>query len=301
MAGYALTGLPKRHAAQLIGPHDAGKSTTLKLFGLTWGDYAGTLASSNLAKNTHKGGDVGRPDLWRVRGKRLVTVAEVDPAERLDVALFKTITSGGDAQQLRTFFDKSGGGDVVFKFALWMSGNKPYGPPPDEEASFARLDVLDCLHVVAEGDRTTKEEEDLFTLPEVRDAVLAFAVEGFQRLYGDKSGKLVAPASSQARKQTLINELDPWSRVIDELFEVTGNLDDGVLKTEAWTSVRFELDMNRNSYKAQAAFEASLIRRGAVLAHNSARAGGDRYWQGVRWAPDVERRYKITRLDWSNG
>src|SRR5260221_12413139 len=89
-----------------------------------------------------KGSDVGRPDLWRIRRKRLVTVAEVSPDDRLDVALFKSLTSGGDAMGLRTFFDAKGGEDVVFRCGLWVSGNKPCGPPPGEEGALARLECL---------------------------------------------------------------------------------------------------------------------------------------------------------------
>ena len=308
-AGYALTGLPKRHASQLIGPHDAGKSTTLKLFGAVWGDYGASLGANNLTKNPHKsGGDVGRPDLWRVRKMRLVTVSEVAPDDRLDVALFKSITSGGDKHALRTFFDATGGEDTVFSFALWMSGNKPYGPLPDEEAAFARLDVLDCSHVVAEGERDSREERDLTDAQEARDAAFAFALHGFARLYGDKHGVLTAPESSQAAKRKLIVDLDHWSAAMEELFEFTGHPDDGVKKSEAWREAREVLQSVRNSYREQQSFEDSMRRHRAVLTHRSSRFGNAWYWEGVRWAENLAEGVRtgesfrmITLPDWTRG
>jgi phage/plasmid-associated DNA primase len=290
MGGDALHGYPKRHALEFIGPHDAGKTTTLKLFAAMLGDYAASLAATNLTKNPHKGGDVGRPDLMRVKAKRLVTVAEVGPDDRLDVALFKSITSGGDAYGLRTFFDKSGGEDAVFKFALWMSGNKPYGPPPEEEAAFARLDVLDCSHVVPEDKRTPAEEAALTTEQGALDAAFAFAVRGFTRLYGAQHGVLTAPASSQTAKAKLVHDLDQWAEAIDLLFEVTGEPGDRVLKTSAWDYARTVRDIVRNSYKLQNQFEDALQRRGAVLAHAET---GERYWRGVRWSKYAVEHYRV--------
>jgi len=295
MAGYALTGLPKRHSAELIGPHDAGKSTTLKLFGNTWGDYAASLAATNLTKNPHKGGDVGRPDLWRIRRKRLVTVSEFGPDDRLDVALYKTLTSGGDKLALRTFFDKTGGEDVVFAFSLWMSGNKPFGPPPDEDAAFARLIVLDCSHVVPEGKRDAAEEYATTNDPAVWDAALAAAVRGFKRLYGEKKGVLAGPASSQRAKEKLQNDLDPWANTLDSLFDFTSlesEPTDGVLWAEAWDEAKAQRqrvdERWKSSRRERDAFEAAMRRRLATGPHrSSARFENNVAWFHVRWQPDV--------------
>jgi D5 N terminal like/Bifunctional DNA primase/polymerase, N-terminal len=289
----ALHGLPKRHALSLIGPHDAGKSTTLNVWRAVWGDYAASLDPESLRDNPHKGGDVPRSDLWRVRKKRLVTAADMPADIRFDVALFKILLGGGDARALRTLWDKSGGKDVVFTFSLWMSGNKPYGPPPDEEAAYDRLDVLACDHVVPEAARDAVEEQALTVEQGVLDAAFAFAVKAFHRLYGRQRGVLSRPASSQKAKEKLVDDLDEWTDVIALLFEFTGSPEDGVLKSGAWGYVRSERDIQRNSYKLQASFESSLIRRGAAEAHSSSRFEGAHYWKGVKWSPYAMAHYRV--------
>jgi len=297
---YTLGGEPKRHALELVGPHDAGKSTTLKLCAAVWGDYAATLMASSLTKSYHKGGDVGRPDLWRIRRKRLVTVAEVSPDDRLDVALFKSLTSGGDAMGLRTFFDAKGGEDVVFRCGLWMSGNKPYGPPPGEEAAFARLDVLACDHVVPEDTRVTDEERDTTDPAIVGAAALAFAVEGFHRLYGEKHGVLVAPESSQQAKSALRDALDVWMDTLDTLFHfggAAGDAHDGVLKADAWKVAQQERKRHESGWwptaADRAAFEDALLRHGATAPYRSTSTLDNKMtWRRMRWTDDAAARYR---------
>jgi phage/plasmid-associated DNA primase len=282
MAGASLHGYPKRDALELIGERDTGKSTALKLFHAMLGEYAMSFTSDNLKLDPRKGGDVPRPDLWRARNKRLVICTEVEPGTHLNVALFKAVTSGGDPILVRTFFDAKGGQDTVLCFALWMAGNRPYGPPPNEAAAYERLHVLDCTHQVPARQRDSADERALTTDQDALDAAFALAVRDFQRLYGEKGGVLAAPESGQQRKRELQNQLDDWTGVIDQLFEVTGCAEDGVPKSEVWEAARLEAGLGRNSYKTQQAFEASLERRGVRLTHSSARFNGRDYWEGLR-------------------
>jgi hypothetical protein len=237
-----------------------------------------------------------------VKDKRAVTVDEFGSDDVLDVPLFKSITSGGGTYALRTFFDKTGGGDVVFKFGLWMSGNKPYGPPPDEDAAHKRIEVLDCTHVVPEEARKAEEEWALTHDQDVLDAAFALAVEGFKRLYGEKGGVLAGPESSQRAKETLREKLrkkvDEWSAVVSELFVFTGDADDGVLKTEAWLFAATEADIDRNSRKEQGRFEDSFESRGAAVTHSSGRWDGNRYWAGVQWSKYAKEHFRVTEPDW---
>jgi phage/plasmid-associated DNA primase len=297
--GYALSGEPKRHAVQLIGAHDAGKTSTLKMLFAVWGDYAGSLPASSIARAYHKGGDVGRPDLWRVRHKRVVTVSEVGPDDHLDVAFFKACTSGGDPTGLRTFFDAKGGDDVVFHFALWMSGNRPYGPPPAEEAAFARLDVLACDHVVPEDTRIAQEERDTADPAIIGAAALAFAVEGFKRLYGQKDGVLSAPESSQTAKSALRNALDVWTDTLETLFAFggdAGDAEDGVRKAEAWQIAQQERKRQESGWWPTAAdkaeFADAMLRHRAVVPYASlSKFKNQLARRRVRWTAEAVGRY----------
>jgi phage/plasmid-associated DNA primase len=294
MAGYTLHGLPKRHGLQLIGPHDAGKSVTLSIFGNMLGDseYSGTLKYTSLMKNPHgAGGDPARNDLWRVRRARLVTVSEVAPDAAFDVALLKAFL-GADVVPVRDLHGKAE--TVQWGMTLWMSGNKDYGPASDEDAAYQRLEVLDCTHVLAEGLRVASEEWDTTHDQDVLDAAFAWAVKGFKSLYGRKHGVLIAPPTSQKRKADLRKSLDEWTGTIDTLFEFTGDKEDGVLKSEAWEWARAEQGLKKNSYKVQMQFESSLQARGAVLRHTSARFNNKEYWEGVKWTAYMVANYRVT-------
>lgn len=300
MAGYSMTGLPKRHTLQLIGPSHAGKSLTLSLVSNTLGqDYAGALRYGSLMKDPHgTGGDAPRNDLWAVRKARLVAISEIPREARFDTALLKAMHGGGDKTRLRDLH--RGGAEIKWVLSIWMSGNEPYGPPPNEDAAFERLEVLPCEHVYPGNKRKASQETQMVDPEIVGDAVLALMVEGFTRLYGAKGGVLAGPESTRIAKTKLRNDLDPYSEAIERLFEFTGDPDDGVPKTEAWAYVRSEREMYRNSYKEQAKFEESLQRRGAILAHNAARFKGDRYWQGVQWSAVARATYSVTLPDWTN-
>jgi putative DNA primase/helicase len=302
MGGYCLTGLPKRHGLQLIGPHDSGKSTFLAMFRNTWNDYGASLADTNLAKNPHKGGDIARPDLLRVKDARIVTVPEVDPDTKFDVALFKIIHSGGDATHLRNFFDKGGGGNFTFHCSIWMSGNKEYGMPADESAAYDRIEVLDCDHQVPETAREEHEERATTDPAIVGDAVLAMAIRGFERLYGSQRGILHPPASAVQAKKEVRNSRDPFSTAIDKLFVVTNDPTDGIKKSEAWSVMRDYIqgtgEWIQKPRALQKAFEDALKWRVGAFTHSSSRFAGLDYWPGLRWSDAARARWGVTMPDW---
>lgn len=303
MGGYCLTGVPKRHGLQLLGPHDSGKSTFLAMFRATWGDYGTSLADTNLAKNPHKGGDVARPDLLRIKDARIVTVTEVDPDTKFDTALFKTIHSGIDTYQLRNFFDKGGGHDEMFHCSIWMSGNKEYGLPADESAGYDRIEVLDCNHQVPESERTESEERDTTDPIIVGDAVLALAIRGFERLYGEYKGVLHPPASAVQAKQELRESRDQFSRVIARAFLITNNPNDGVKKAEAWAVVRRLIEGSGEVvFKPRAmqrAFEDAMEWRVGKPTHSRVRWEGKfDYWPGVQWTAYAREQYDVSLPDW---
>ncbi len=303
-SGYCLTGLPKRHGLQLLGPHDTGKSTFLTMLERTWGTYGGSLADTNLAKNQHKGGDIARPDLLRVKDMRIVTVKEVDPGTQFDVALFKIIHSGGDTVAIRNFFDKAGGDDHVFHCSIWMSGNKEYGLPPGESAAYARVEVLECDHVIPEESRDTAEELATTDPTVVGDAVVAGAVRGFRRVYGEQHGLLRPPKSAELAKQELRARRDPFSDVIDRIFTITHDPNDAVQKAQAWAVVKNQIQLSGEViFKPRAlqkAFEDALEWRVGKPTHSDKRWGGTvDYWQGIRWSEYARERYADLRLpDW---
>lgn len=298
--GYSLTGLPKRKAVQLIGPTHSGKSMTLKLLTRHAGDYAGSLKYNSLMQDRFGAGDKARPDLVRMAKKRIVTVAEVPPNVKFDVALFKSLFSGGDAMLLRTLYDRSGGNDIAFGFTMWMSGNQAYGLDASDEAAYERIAVVKCEHQIAENDRDDAAESATLDPELTGSAFLAWALEGFKRLYRDKRGNLLTPDVVREATKELRDQLDPWTTVIAQLFEFTGDPNDGILRTEAWTWARhiYTEEFNqriRSVPVAQAQFEESIQRRGAKAQRSSGKFNNRAMWSGVKWAEGVS---NVTQPDW---
>jgi phage/plasmid-associated DNA primase len=304
LAGYALTGQGKRHSLQLIGPTNAGKSMTLSLFEGMMGDYGAALKYESLMKNPHRGGDVPRPDLWRVRKKRLVTISEVPPDARFDEALVKALLGGGDKVNIRSLFDKDGGRDIEWALTLWLSGNKPYGVTSGDEAAQERMLPLKCDHQVPKDERDQQKQLETIDPAVTGSAVLAWAVEGFKRLYGEKQGRLIPPEIVLATRVEIQDALDKWTPVVEELFEFTGNTDDGVLKSEAWTTARdyytavLEGRLGK-PMREQSEFEDGMIRRGASITHAPNRYSNRNYWRGVRWTKTALKQWGATRPDWN--
>lgn len=297
VAGYTLSGIQKRHSLHLLGPTNAGKSMTHSLFAKALGTYASSLEYTSLMKNPHKGGDTPRSDLWRIRKKRLVTVSEIPPDAHFDIALFKALL-GGDSVPFRTLYDKSGGEPVDWTLMLWLSGNRPYGPPPNDTASYDRLLPLRCDHQIAPEARDLAKQLATIDPSITGDAVLAFMLKGFERLYGEKRGRLIPPEVVKEARDALANDLDEWNTTIRDLFEFTGDERDGVLKSEAWDYARMTAGITRNLRKAQEAFEESLTRRGALSTKSNARFKNKRCWLGVRWTAEFAETWKPTPPDW---
>lgn len=238
-------------------------------------------------RNPHKGGDVGRPDLWRIRHKRLVTVAEVPPDVKLDVALFKSMLSGSDKMAIRTFYDAKGGEDVTWAVTLWMSGNKPYGPPPGEAAAYERLFPLKCDHVMPVERRDDAKQVQTLDMAITGSAVLNLLLEGFQQVYGVDAGQLKPPSVVLEARSELRVQLDDFTDIFAEVFEITQDPHDGVKKSEAAERVCTVLEWGGEKISRRGSFkkkiEEALEWRVGKPAHSSARWGGCDYWPGVKW------------------
>jgi phage/plasmid-associated DNA primase len=310
VAAEAVTGLPKRNSLNLIGPHNAGKSMTLALVGNTFGmgnGYAASLRFESLERSRHGGGDKPRADLWRIRRKRLVTVTEVPPDAVLDVALYKALLGGGDRVAIRDLFAKAREiTDVQWAISLWFSGNRDYGPPPSEDAAYARSLPLRCEHVMPQENEDDEKQRETLTSPQVRSVVLNLLIEGIQRLYGENHGRLKAPDAVKEERTALQNRRDPWSEIVDKLFEFTGNPDDAVLKEEAWNLAKTEriaelgTDYLPQHDKQKGLFEESMSRSGRAREFRSrARWDNRRGWQYVRWSEWATKVWhNLTPPDW---
>lgn len=302
--GYSLTGLPKRFNFQFLGPSHAGKSMLLRLIKVHAGGYGASLKYSALKPDYHGGGDKPRSDLLGLRGARLLTVAEVDGGTVWDTTLFKTMLSGGDAFSIRGAYEKRGQ-TFSFTVSLWTSGNDAYGADTSDDAAYERVHVIKFEHPMPEGNRDDAREDEIVDPDRTGAAFLAAALRGFTRLYGEKGGRLVPPDTIRQATQELREELDPFGPIFEELAIATGDLNDGVLKSELSTAAKAVWQRDRQhtrwGYKVQNRFEDTVERRGGVVKKSSARFNNGQYWQGIRWTSEAVAFHSVTLPDWKRG
>jgi phage/plasmid-associated DNA primase len=310
VAAEAITGLPKRNSLNLIGPHDAGKSFTLSLFANMLGiknGYASSIRFTSLEENRYAGGDKPRADLWRIRRKRLVTIPEVPPNAVLDVALYKAMLGGGDIFAIRDTFAKSTEmHEVDWAVSLWFSGNRDYGPPPGEDAAFARSLPLRCDHAITSDKSNPQRQIETINDPKVRSCLLNLVIAGFERLYGKGNNGVLRPPDAVAQERAdLQNRRDHWSGVIERLFVFTGNPDDGVIKEEAWFHAKtlrmqeMEVDRLPQHDRERDNFVESMTRTGRGREMRSmARFDNVRMFQCVRWSDWALEHCRVTKPGW---
>ncbi|MES2458980.1 MAG: phage/plasmid primase, P4 family, partial [Armatimonadota bacterium] len=147
------------------------------------------------------------PELVRMRGKRLVTVSEVQQDHRLHEALIKDLT-GGDAITGRNLYEN----EITFQpsHKIWMYGNhKP-------EIKGTDLGIRRRVKLIPFDQQLAAEDVDT-SLPEKLEAelpgIMAWAVQGC--LKWQKSG-LGDPAEIRQATDDYFAENDTVCRFIDE-------------------------------------------------------------------------------------
>ncbi len=122
------------------GDTNGGKSKTIELLEMVFGDYAINFPRELIIKGRGNSSNAPRPELARVRGRRIVTLHEIGKGESLNIGVLKAIT-GNDAFFARTLHDK--GGEVKPMFTLFMQCNDPPRIPESDEATWYRVRVVD--------------------------------------------------------------------------------------------------------------------------------------------------------------
>jgi putative DNA primase/helicase len=284
--GYTLHGLPKRHAFLLQGTSHSGKSQLLKLMRNMLGEYAGALRHTSIVRDQHPNPGGHRADLIQVLGTRLVVISEVPENGAMDPALFKQISSGGDPTQLRGMYEEAR--SVTFTFALWIAANPLFAPPASDDAAYTRIVRIPFMQSLPEAERDEVRADQTCSPAITGEAALAWAVEGFKRLYGAKRGHLTMPESLREATEEMREATDRFKEGVDELFEFTGNLEDCIRQSHVWGAMK-EAHRLAHGYTLQnndrEAFESTLERRGARRYKSQAIDGNNPVWRGMRRRP----------------
>jgi phage/plasmid-associated DNA primase len=139
------------------GEPDGGKSMTMAFVEKAFGEYCIKFPRELfvLSGKTSSGG--ARPELARIRGKRLALGQEVTQMETFNIGVVKELT-GNDSFFVRNLFEK--GTDIKPMFTLMMQCNKPPKVPGNDEGTWARTRLLPY-----ESKFVKTREEEKFPVP----------------------------------------------------------------------------------------------------------------------------------------
>lgn len=176
-AGHTLLGDAQERALFLMhGDPGTGKSQVVRVLELMFGDFAETANATTFNEQSKRASITN--DLNDLRGKRFVSVAELDEGERLNEALIKRLT-GGDTAKSRGLYQENSQWDV--EFSLFMVTNFLPRLSSDDAAMWNRVKPIHFKHVIASsGAEVKKIGEKIFA--EEASGILNWLLEGV-RMY----------------------------------------------------------------------------------------------------------------------
>lgn len=125
--------------AILTGDGDNSKSIAVQLMELVFGEYCMKFPRELLVKGNITSSGSARPELARVRGKRIAFAQELAKNEKLNVGVLKELT-GNDSFFARTLFEK--GAEIKPMFTLMLMCNEPPEIPAHDQATWNRVRVI---------------------------------------------------------------------------------------------------------------------------------------------------------------
>lgn len=127
------------------GESDGAKSMTFKIiegvFGTGELGYFGKFPRESLTNNTGSNSAASaRPEMARVKGKRVMGAQELTKNEKMNVSFIKEAT-GNDSFFARGLYSK--GGEITPQYTLMMQCNEPPSIPGHDEALWSRVRLID--------------------------------------------------------------------------------------------------------------------------------------------------------------
>jgi P4 family phage/plasmid primase-like protien len=285
--GYCLTGRTSEKIILAIhGPAGSGKSTVSEPFAKAMGQYAQTWQPDVIVDKSNVNVDEA---MFRVRGARLVTVAEMRRGTRLNEGVVKAAT-GGDTVAARGLYQS--GIQYRPQFKLWVHTN--FVPDSADDALVRRFAFMRMVREFTREEQDPRVKVWLEESPEAQRAILAWAVRGWQQVVGSDTreqqhgavravGGVGRPEGSDEEAAEHLLRSDPPRRFITECLvrDDAGWIDQNALYAayEMWCGAeRISKPLGPNKFVV--AMEERGVRRERFQV-NGARVTGVRGWRIV--------------------
>jgi P4 family phage/plasmid primase-like protien len=122
------------------GDGNNAKTVTFNLLEMVFGDYSFKFPRELFIVSRGNTSSGARPELSRVRGKRLGMLSEIAKTDTLNIGVLKELT-GNDSFFARGLYEK--GTEIKPMFCLFMACNEPPKVPGHDEATWNRIRVLE--------------------------------------------------------------------------------------------------------------------------------------------------------------
>jgi putative DNA primase/helicase len=276
--GYTLLGRADRDVVFILhGPPRTGKGSFQDAIAAMLGkDYAVTAGLTDFAQRRFQESGP-RPELVRLRGARMVNIYETSARLRLSASLVKTL-AGGDAISARGLHQSP----IEFRpqFAIWIASNHRPRLPDDDEAIWERMREIPFREVIPEAERDPRLRDRLRTDPQVRSAILAWAVAGVKAL---RAEGFDPPVAVRAATRDYREAMDPLNEFLEERCELRPEKED-CLTTAAELKEAYREWCTENERRpiSAKAMGPRLRSRGCVRDRRRVDGKKQHIWRGLR-------------------
>ncbi len=209
--GYSMTGEDREECMfYLQGAGRSGKGTMLNTVKESLG---GTVAmGTEFALFTDRRNDPQNFRLAPLRNARLVVASESNKTQKLDAAIIKQLTGGGDG--IQASFKHQTPFDFVPRFKIWLMSNYLPKGDTDDDAFWWRVRLIQLTKSYMEAPDLSLKEQ-LRTRTE-QESMLSWLVWGAMQWYSKGLGR---PSWQRDALQRTRAELDPLQRFLEDASE----------------------------------------------------------------------------------
>jgi putative DNA primase/helicase len=295
--GYSMIGEVIEHTYPIFyGGGRNGKGTLLETIKLAFGEYAATLASSEIIIQRNQRHPEGRANL---RGARLVITSEINRGDQLDEAGIKELTGGDTIRAARKYAH-----EVEFQPTWLMLMQANYKPviTGQDAGIWARVDMVPFLQsFLGREDKTLRAK---LSTQETLAGVLAWAVMGCLEYQARGVG---IPEAISAATEAYRADSDPLTEWLDCCCEVMTpeEVKNQPLAAKKCSSTQKELftdfrqwqedEDGRRKTVSSTGFRVMLEERG--FTRSKKRRNGSRIFLGIRLLSVYEQKAQETWSD----